>query len=153
MYAWVLGGLTMWDEELCWEGWNVWWVVVHHRHFPPLQAPANIVKLLTFLCVTSFHTSDLFYPSSLPACTVFSLCSPCCLVYSLFGPLPPHIDAVGSRPSAWGVSSCLVILSYCWPPTPHVATVGASAYAECISSLLKVERMADVRKCVCMSVG
>ena len=38
------------------ECWNVWWVVVHHRHFPPLQASAKIVKPLTFLCVTSLHT-------------------------------------------------------------------------------------------------
>jgi len=42
------------------ECWNVWWVVVHHRHFPPLQASAKIVKTLTFLCVTSLHTRWLW---------------------------------------------------------------------------------------------
>ena len=42
------------------ECWNVWWVVVHHRYSPPFQAQANIVKPLTFLCVTSFHTRWLW---------------------------------------------------------------------------------------------
>ena len=45
----------------CWMSWgwhwNMWW---HHRHFPPLQATANIVKPLTFLCVASLHTNWLW---------------------------------------------------------------------------------------------
>ena len=37
---------------------ELWYM--YHRHFPPLQAVAKIVKPLTFLCVTSLHTRWLW---------------------------------------------------------------------------------------------